>query len=96
MMQGGERPDVGGRVILDLLRLDVGGVDVVPLALGLAAGLAAGLLPPRLTGWADPMLVPGAIAAMSAASVMYRRRRRHALPRARRNTTTAAARPGSF
>src|SRR6202045_500907 len=38
---------------------------------GLALGLGAGFVPPMLTGWAEPMFVPGAITAMSAASVMY-------------------------
>src|SRR2546421_352138 len=44
--------------------------DDVPDALGVADG--AGLLPPMLTGCAEPMLVPGAITATAAASVMYR------------------------
>src|SRR2546423_239449 len=46
-----------------------GAFEVLPLAP--EVGLGAGFEPLKLTGWADPMLVPGAIAAMSAASVMY-------------------------
>src|SRR2546428_6342986 len=45
------------------------GAGDAPEAPGLALG--AGLLPPRLTGCAEPMFVPGAITAISAASVMY-------------------------
>src|SRR5205807_4867983 len=73
-----------------------GTVDVAPLAFGLAAGLAAGLLPPRLTGWADPMLVPGAIAAMSAASVMYRPAEAARAPEGETNTTTGSGAPRIF
>src|ERR1700694_4543513 len=70
-----------------------GAVDVPPLAVGLAAALAAGLLPPRLTGWADPMLVPGAITAMSAASVMYRPAGGARGPDGPENTTTGPRAP---
>src|SRR5712692_6798153 len=39
---------------------------------GLGLALGAGFGPPMLTGWADPMFVPGAIAATSAAWVIKR------------------------
>src|ERR1700682_928217 len=77
-----------------------GAAGAPPLALGLAAGLAAGLvaglLPPRLTGWADPMLVPGAITAMSAASVMYRPAEAGRAPDGAANNTTGTGAPRVF
>src|SRR5205085_5749684 len=58
----------------------------VPDALGDADG--AGLPPPMLTGCADPMLVPGAITATSAASVMYIPADAARAPEGETNTTT--------
>src|SRR5260370_31844372 len=73
-----------------------GAAEVAPVGPGLAAGLAAGLLPPRLTGWADPILVPGAIAAMSAASVMYNPAEAARAPDGDTNTTTGSGAPRIF
>src|ERR1700719_4661984 len=52
------------------LMLSMSGAAVAAVP-GLPLGFGAGFEPPMLTGWAEPMFVPGAITAMSAASVMY-------------------------
>src|SRR5947208_12978477 len=71
-----------------------GAFEVLPLALAL--GLGAGFEPLKLTGCADPMLVPGAIAAMSAASVMYRPAEAARAPEGETNTTTGSGAPRTF
>ncbi len=73
-----------------------GAVELPPLALGLAAGLAAGFAPLRLTGCAEPMLVPGAITAMSEASVMYSPADAARAPEGETKITTGTGAPRIF
>ena len=70
------------------------GAGDAPEAPGLALG--AGLLPPRLTGWAEPMFVPGDITAMSAASVMYIPAEAARAPEGETKTTTGTGAPSIF
>src|SRR5437764_3108931 len=70
------------------------GAAEVPEPVGVADG--AGLLPPMLTGCADPMFVPGAIAAMSAASVMYMPAEAARAPDGETKTTTGTGAASTF
>src|SRR5438046_10551460 len=69
-----------------------GGVAREPAGLALGAGL----LPPRLTGCAEPMFVPGAITAMSAASVMYIPAEAARAPEGETKITTGTGAPSIF